>query len=48
MIHEYMDDQMRHNLWTTGTRPAARTSTPPIHQIEDDDLIPEKLPGALC
>lgn len=41
---EYMDEQMRHNLWANWNNARGKDVDTPVDQIEHDDLIPEDLP----
>jgi DNA sulfur modification protein DndB len=42
---EYMDEQMRHNLWAAWNKARGKDVDSPVEKIEDDNLIPEHLPG---
>ncbi|HQZ33559.1 MAG TPA: DNA sulfur modification protein DndB [Ilumatobacteraceae bacterium] len=44
---EYMDETMRHNLWTAWNKARGKDVEHPIDQIDNDDLLPEDLPAPL-
>ena len=43
---EYMDEEMRHNLWTNWNKARGKDTITPVDRIEDENLIPEDLPAS--
>ena len=44
---EFMDEQMRHDLWYSWNKARGNDVDTPIDQIEDDTLIPDDLPAPI-